>query len=108
MIAARDDAGGGTGSARRRRERRLRAYLKSARMSVAVALAECQHHSAQRQRTATGRRCESIDPLDDTCDARWISLISDTVRHVFDSQNRRRHVAQGKQTNWSRALKQVR
>ena len=33
--------------------------------------------------------CESIDPLDDTCDARWISLISNTMRHVFDSLNQR-------------------
>ena len=33
--------------------------------------------------------CESIDPLDGTCDARWISRISDTMRHVFDSQNQR-------------------
>ena len=33
--------------------------------------------------------CESIDPLDDTCDARWISLISGTMRHVFDSQNQK-------------------
>ena len=31
--------------------------------------------------------CESIDPLDDTPDARWISLISVTMRHVFDSLN---------------------
>ena len=38
---------GGTGSARHRRERRLRAYLRYARMSVERALAECQHHSAQ-------------------------------------------------------------
>ena len=52
MMAARDDAGGGTGSARRRRERRLRAYLKYAQMSVAMALAESTHHSAQRQKTA--------------------------------------------------------
>ena len=33
--------------------------------------------------------CKSIDPLDDTCDARSISLISDTMRHFFDSQNQR-------------------
>ena len=45
-------AGGGTGSARRRRERRLRAYLKCARMSVAMALAESQDHSAQRPKMA--------------------------------------------------------
>ena len=36
----------GAGAARRRRERRLRAYLRYARMSVAMALAECTHHSA--------------------------------------------------------------
>ena len=48
MDVDRDDAGGGTGSARRRRERRLRAYLRYARMSVAMALAECTHHSAPR------------------------------------------------------------
>ena len=51
-MAARDEAGGGTGSAHRRRERRLRAYLNYARMSVAMALAESTHHSAQRQKTA--------------------------------------------------------
>ena len=55
-MAAREAEGGGTGSARRRRERRLRAYLKYARMSVAMALAECQHHSAPRgQRMARAR-----------------------------------------------------
>ena len=47
------DTSGGTGSARRRRERRLRAYLRYARMSVAMALAESTHHSAPRcQKTA--------------------------------------------------------
>ena len=55
MMAARDEAGGGTGSARRRRERRLRAYLRYARMSVAMALAESQHRSAQRQRKVRAR-----------------------------------------------------
>ena len=55
MMAARYEASGGTGSARRRRERRLRAYLRFARMSVAMALAECQHHSAQHQKTARAR-----------------------------------------------------
>ena len=55
-MAAREAEGGGTGSARRRRERRLRAYLKYARMSVAMALAECSHHSAPRgQRMARAR-----------------------------------------------------
>ena len=37
-----------TEAARRRRERRLRAYLKYARMSVAMALAEANHHTAPR------------------------------------------------------------
>ena len=53
MYVAREAEGGGTGSARRRRERRLRAYLRYARMSVAMALAESTHHSALRgQKTA--------------------------------------------------------
>ena len=51
-MAARDDAGGGTGSARRRRERRLCSHLRHERMAVAMALAESTHHSAQRQKTA--------------------------------------------------------
>ena len=55
---SRDEAGGGTGSARRRRERRLRAYLRYARMSVAMAFSECQHHSAQRPKTARAREEE--------------------------------------------------
>ena len=37
-----------TGSARRRRERRLRSMLRHERMSVAMALAEKLHHSAQQ------------------------------------------------------------
>ena len=42
-----------TGAARRRRERCLRAYLKYARMTVAMALAEANHHTAPRgQKTA--------------------------------------------------------
>ena len=56
MYVAREAEGGGTGSARRRRERRLRAYLRYARMSVAMALAESTHHSAPRgQKTARAR-----------------------------------------------------
>ena len=46
------DAGGGTGCARRRRERRLRSFLRHERMAVAMALAESQHHSAQRPKMA--------------------------------------------------------
>ena len=58
MYVARDAEGGGTGSARRRRERRLRAYLRYAQMSVAMALAETTHHSAQRQKKARAREEE--------------------------------------------------
>ena len=52
MMAAHDAQGGGTGSARRRRERRLRSMLRHERMSVAMALAEKLHHSAQRPEMA--------------------------------------------------------
>ena len=53
---AADGAAHATGSARRRRERRLRAYLRYARMSVAMALAEVNHHSAPRRpKTARAR-----------------------------------------------------
>ena len=38
------------GAAKRRRERRHRAYLKYARMSVAVALSEYKHHTSRGQR----------------------------------------------------------
>ena len=51
-MAARYDAGGGTGSARRRRERRLRSHLRHEWMAMALALAESLHHRAQRQETA--------------------------------------------------------
>ena len=43
-------------------------------------------HSLRLGAVAWGARphhCESIVSLDDTCDARWISLISDTMRHVL-------------------------
>ena len=47
------------GAATRRRERRLRAYLKYARMSVQMALAEASHHTAPRgQRIARAREEE--------------------------------------------------
>ena len=52
MFGGRDTAGG-TGSARRRRERRLRAYLRYARMSVATALAH-----GDRRRQLLGERHE--------------------------------------------------
>ena len=56
MMAARDEAGGGTGSARLWRQRRLRSHLRHERMAVAMALAESTHHSAQRQKTARAGR----------------------------------------------------
>ena len=43
-----DRAAHATGAARRRRERRLRAYLRYARMSVEIALTEASHHTAPR------------------------------------------------------------
>ena len=51
-----------TGAARRRRERRFRAYLKYARMSVAVALAEARHRTAPRGQT-TARAEATYDAL---------------------------------------------
>ena len=57
---AAEGAAHATGAARRRRERRLRAYLRYARMSVEMALAECQHHSAQRQKKARAREEERV------------------------------------------------
>ena len=50
------DGAAHAGAAKRRRERRLRAYLRYARMSVAMALAEATHHTAPRsQKTARAR-----------------------------------------------------
>ena len=57
------------GAARRRRERRLRAYLKYARMIVAMALAEARHHTAPRgQRTARAEATyDALPEPDDEC-----------------------------------------
>ena len=63
MDVDRDEAGGGTGSARRRRERRFRAYLRYARMSVAMALAESTHHSAPRGQKKARAGREARDAL---------------------------------------------
>ena len=53
------DGAAHAGAGRRRRERRLRAYLRYARMSVEMALAEVSHHTAPRgQRTARAREEE--------------------------------------------------
>ena len=61
MIDARDDARGCTGSVRRQRERRFRAYLRHARVSVALALAESTHHFAPRGQLY--EKAFEIDPL---------------------------------------------
>ena len=45
------DVGGATGAARRR-QRRLRQFLRHERQSVAVAIAESQHHTSRGQKTA--------------------------------------------------------
>ena len=50
MIDTPVDHAAGMGAARRRRERRLRAYLRYARMSVAMALTEANHHTFPRDR----------------------------------------------------------
>ena len=54
-LAARDSA------ARRRRERRLRSWLKHEWLTVAMALAESLHHSAQRPEKARAREVEEQD-----------------------------------------------
>ena len=54
-LAARDSA------ARRRRERPLRSGLKHERLTVAMALAESLHHSAQRLEKARAREVEEQD-----------------------------------------------
>ena len=46
----------GTGAARRRRERRLRAWLRHERQSVAAAVAEALHHSAGPREKVVERR----------------------------------------------------
>ena len=55
---AADRADHATGAAGRRRERRLRACLRYARMSVEMVFPDCEHHSAQRQRKARAREEE--------------------------------------------------
>ena len=45
------DVGGATGAARRR-QRRLRQFLRHERLSVAMALAESQHHTSRGQKKA--------------------------------------------------------
>ena len=61
------------GAARRRRERRLRAYLKYARMSVAMALAEARHHTAPRGQTTARAEATNDAPRSQTT-----SVVGDT------------------------------
>ena len=61
MVDAPVDYAPVTGAAKRRRERRLRAYLRYARMSVAMVLAENNHHSAPRRPTVARAREEESD-----------------------------------------------
>ena len=50
------DVDGASGAARRRRERRLRAWLRHERQSVAAAVAEALHHSAGPREKVVERR----------------------------------------------------
>ena len=52
------DVGGATGAARRR-QRRLRQFLRHERLSVAMALAESQHHTSRGQKKARAGEEES-------------------------------------------------
>ena len=49
------------GAAWRRRQRRLRSMLRHERQTVAMALAESLHHSAQRPEKARAREVEEQD-----------------------------------------------
>ena len=49
------------GAAKRRRERRLRAYLRYARMSVAMALAESNQHAAPRGQNMASAEEEGLE-----------------------------------------------
>ena len=57
------------GAARRRRERRLRAYLKYAWMSVAMALAEARHHTAPRGQVTARAEATNDAPRSQTTSA---------------------------------------
>ena len=59
------DGAAHAGAARRRRERRLRAYLRYARMSVAMALAEATHHTHPKGQKTARARGEERDELYD-------------------------------------------
>ena len=68
-------------AARRRRERRLRAYVRDARMSVAMTLAEATHHTAPRgQRTASAREEER----EVHCTAAFRTTVPHPERELFD------------------------
>ena len=86
-MAARNDGGGGTGSARRQRERRLRAYLRYARMSVAMELAKSRHYSApsgqRNARAWSPPEPELFDPFEVPGGVRPVLLVQARVeRHT--------------------------
>ena len=62
MVDTTVDHAPGTGAARRRMER-LRAYFRYARMSVAMALAENNHHSVPRRPTMARAKGEESDEM---------------------------------------------
>ena len=65
-------------AARRRRERRLRAYLKYARMSVAMALAEARHRTAPR-----GQMTARAEATNDAPRSQTTNVAGDTGMEFF-------------------------
>ena len=73
-----DDGEHVTGSAKRRRERRLRQWLRHERMTVAMALAEAQHHAApRRQKPASAITVNDAPRGQKNADAEYFELSSD-------------------------------
>ena len=73
-----DDGEHVTGSAKRRRERRLRQWLRHERMTVAMALAEAQHHAApRRQKPASAITVNDAPRGQKNADAEYFELSFD-------------------------------
>ena len=68
------------GAARRRRERRFRAYLRFARMSVAMALTEARHHTAPRGQTTARAEATNDAPRSQTMSVAGIPSSSRCTR----------------------------
>ena len=94
------------GTSNTEQERQPRRQMPIASISYHEALCQLRQHICRPLHSAESRRqfmdqrhlqnspqtydlCESMDPLNDICDARWIVLISDTMGRVFDSQKHR-------------------